>query len=569
MTEQESLQLIPAANLAPEGNRLQHLFKKEKIKLYLKKKFPIVQWFPNYSWQFFQCDFIAGMTVAMTVIPQGLAYARIADLPPQFGLYSSFMSPFVYCIFGTSKDITLGPTAIMSLMTTSFCSSSIKNDSTCALILAFVAGFIQLMMGLFHLGFLISFISGPVLSAFTTAAAVTIGFSQVKHIFGLKKIPKDFIHCVYFTFAKLDETNVWDFILGISCIISLYFIKKFRSIDWDDEDEPITFSQKVARKFLWLFGTAANAVVVIVAVSITFAIINIYPDKADFTLTGDIQSGLPPFRLPNFTIKQGNFTQTTGEIFSDIGVGFFIIPLIGIIETMAIGKSFARKNCYKLDATQEFVAMGTANILGSFVSAYPVAGSFSRTAINAQSSVKTPAGGVVTGFVVLVALIVLAPVFKYIPTAALAAIIISAVIQMVDLQIIRKMWNMQKTDLFIYFITLISSFALGIEYGILIGIGISLFPLLYPLSRPNIQIQQSSPPVINLELGLQFPAADYFEDTIIDMLNTTIRAHYLILDCQKIFSLDYTAIKSIEKIIAYLEPHNIYLILVGLKVGLN
>lgn len=163
------------------------------------------------------------------------------------------------------------------------------------------------------------------------------------------------------------------------------------------------------------------------------------------------------------------------------------------------------------------------------------------------------------------ALIVLAPVFKYIPTAALAAIIISAVIQMVDLQIIRKMWNMQKTDLFIYFITLISSFALGIEYGILIGIGISLFPLLYPLSRPNIQIQQSSPPVINLELGLQFPAADYFEDTIIDMLNTTIRAHYLILDCQKIFSLDYTAIKSIEKIIAYLEPHNIYLILVGLK----
>lgn len=567
MTEEESERLLPISNPATEANVQSRLFQKFKIKSYLIKKFPIIQWLPNYRWQYFQCDMIAGITVAMTVIPQGLAYAKIAGLLPQYGLYSAFMGCFVYSIFGTAKDITLGPTAIMSLMTASFGSSPIQNDPTYALILTFIGGFVQLLMGLFNLGFLIRFISAPVLSAFTTAAAITIGFTQVKNILGLKNIPKHFLECVYYTFAKLGETNVWDLILGIFCIIVLHIIKKLRTINWDDEGEPITLSQKIARKFLWILGTAANSVVVIGAAGIAAAIISVYPDKATFTLTGEIQSGLPPFKIPKFSISHGNITQSTAEIFSNIGPGFFIIPFIGIIETIAIGKSFARKNCYKLDATQEFVALGVANIFSSFVSSYPIAGSFSRTAVNSQSSVKTPAGGIITGTVVIVALILLTPAFKYIPNAALAAIIMSAVLQMVDFKIIRRLWNIQKVDFFIYILTLIGSFALGVEYGILIGIGLSLFPLLYPLSQPDIQIQDSSIPVIWLELGLQFPASEYFEDRIIDLLNTSGRPQAVIIDCKNVFRLDYTAVKTIEKIITHLEHHNISLVLTGLKAN--
>lgn len=171
------------------------------------------------------------------------------------------------------------------------------------------------------------------------------------------------------------------------------------------------------------------------------------------------------------------------------------------------------------------------------------------------------------GTVVIVALILLTPAFKYIPNAALAAIIMSAVLQMVDFKIIRRLWNIQKVDFFIYILTLIGSFALGVEYGILIGIGLSLFPLLYPLSQPDIQIQDSSIPVIWLELGLQFPASEYFEDRIIDLLNTSGRPQAVIIDCKNVFRLDYTAVKTIEKIITHLEHHNISLVLTGLKAN--
>eukprot|EP00106_Octopus_bimaculoides_P019619 XP_014787061.1 PREDICTED: sodium-independent sulfate anion transporter-like [Octopus bimaculoides] len=555
----------------------------------LKQKFPISQWLPKYKCSYLKSDIIAGLTVTLTVVPQGLAYAKIARLPPQYGLYAAFMGCFVYCILGTAKDITLGPTAIMSLMTAAFGNSPINNDPTYAILLAFFCGIVQLLMGFFNLGILVNFISYPVINSFTSAAAITISIGQVKNILGLKKIPRDFLKCVYYTFAKLEETNVWDLLLGVSCLVLVHFIKKLRSINWMDTDETIHWSQKIARNFLWLFGTAANAVIVISATAISYAVISQNPDKSVFTLTNDIQEGLPPFRIPDFSIHTKNVTRSTSEILSDIGPGFIIIPILGILETIAIGKAFARKNHYKLDPTQEFIALGAANVFSSFFSSYPVAGSFSRTAINSQSGVKTPFSNVITGSAVLLALKTFTPVVKYIPTAALAAIIIHAVIGMIDASIVLKLWKLKMffvksnhwilitrntnsrprknswlSSIHVIFATVESQLSKS-RYGILIGIAVSLITLLYPLSRPNIQIHQAATPVLYLELGLQFPAIDYFEDKFIDLLNTGDEPKAIIIDCQYIYKLDYTAIQCLFKLVSELNGRNISLILSGLR----
>ncbi|ESP01400.1 hypothetical protein LOTGIDRAFT_212898 [Lottia gigantea] len=539
------------------NQQLKQFYKNICTKETLKKKFPISKWLPKYSLSDLQCDVISGLTVGLTVIPQGLAYAKIAGLPPQYGLYSSFMGCFVYCFLGTSKDITLGPTAIMSLMTGTFAISPIPNDATYAIILTLMCGVVQLVMGLLNLGILVNFISYPVINAFTSAAAITIAFGQVKHIFGLKNIPRDFLPMVYDTFANLGQTKVWDMVLGFASLVALYLIKKLRSIKWQDEDEPKSTSQKVARKFLWLFGTGANAVVVISAAGIAASLISMNI-KDKITITGHLKQGLPPLQVPAFSIHTRNITQSTGEIFSKIGAGFFIVPLLGLVETIAIGKAFARQNSYKIDPTQELIAIGVANIISCFISSYPVTGSFSRTAVNSQSGVRSPASGIVTGALILLALQVLTPLFYYVPQAALGAVIISAVLQMIDWKILKILWNVDKIDLVPLIITFISSLVIGIEYGIMVGIGLSLLMLLYPLARPKLKyINQGNILVVQPNQGMNFPSAEFISETIVQKATEGGSNRSVIFDCCHIYNIDYSAILGLKELVIDLEKNKL------------
>ncbi|CAH1794151.1 unnamed protein product [Owenia fusiformis] len=523
-----------------------------------KKTLPITQWLPKYCCQWFQCDLIAGLTVGLTVIPQGLAYAVVAELPPQYGLYSSFMGCFIYCLFGTSKDITLGPTAIMSLMTAQFASglSPVPHNATYALILTLMCGCIQLLMGILNLGIIVEFISYPVINGFTSAAAIIIAFGQVKHILGLQNIPRDFLQSVYYTFAKLPQTRIADLIMGIVCLILLAGLKKMKSIDWGDEnEEDIPVCRKISRKFIWVIGTARNAVIVISGALIAAACISQGFDT--FSVVGPLPEGLPTFQLPNFTLHNGSTTVSTAQIFSDIGIGFGVVPLLSLVETIAIGKAFARQNNYRIDANQELIAIGISNILGSFVSAYPVTGSFSRTAVNSQSGVKTPAGGIFTGCLILLALAVLTPAFYYIPQSALAAVIISAVLQMVDFKIIMKLWKVKKLDLIPLGITFLLSFALGIEYGILIGILVTLFIVLYPLARPTVKVTlrpETSRDIVILQpnQGLMFPGTEYIMEQI-EGYSYEGPPKMVVIDCSHISAIDYTTIQGIEGVIGELK----------------
>ncbi|KAI8796922.1 sodium-independent sulfate anion transporter [Biomphalaria glabrata] len=458
-------------------------------------KFPIIKWLPKYRCQDFQGDLIAGLTVGLTVIPQGLAYAQVANLPAQYGLYSAFVGCFVYCILGSAKDITMGPTAILSLMTASFGTANApvlpsgERDPTMTTVLTLLSGIIELVMGFFKLGILVNFISYPVIYAFTSAAAITIAAGQVKTLLGLKNVPSDFLPMVYETCRKLPETKIWDMTMGLSSLLVLILLKKLREFKFkSDEHNPLVTWKKVVTKSLWLISISAN-VLVVIATSGVVAILESHGLKNKISVTGTIKAGMPDFTPPKFAINKGNITMSSTELLTNLGAGLGIVPLLSIIETMAIGKAFARINNYKLDPTQELIAIGSANILSSFVSSYPITGSFSRTAVNSQCGVRTPLGGIWTGGLVILALCVLTPWFYYIPKSALAAVIIAAVIQMVEYHVVIQLWKANKLDLIPFFITFVCSLIVGIEYGILIGIGFSILMLLYPTARPRITVR--------------------------------------------------------------------------------
>ncbi|XP_074647280.1 sodium-independent sulfate anion transporter-like isoform X2 [Tubulanus polymorphus] len=546
-----------------------------------QKRFPISTWLPKYRPYDFQCDLIAGLTVGLMVIPQGLAYAVVAELPPQYGLYSAFMGCFIYCLMGTAKDITLGPTAIMSLMTAAFASSPIKQDPTYAIVLCLMTGCIQLAMGLFHLGFLVRYISHPVISSFTSAAAITIAVGQLKNLLGLKNIPREFIEMVEKLIEHITETNLYDMAMGMVCVVLLLIMKKSRDIKFDEEN--MNLCRKVLKHSIWFLSIARNAIIVIVATLLAYGLW--LRNFRQFSLTGPLKPGLPPFKPPSFTVYNGTgpnatVVATTSKLFSDIGAGFAVVALLSLVETIAIGKAFARKNNYKIRPSQELVAIGISNILGSFVSSYPVTGSFSRTAVNSQSGVRTPFGGVFTGVIVILALAFLTPAFRFIPKSALAAVIITAVIQMIDFGICLKMWRVKKVDLVPWFITFVLSFVLGIEYGILVGIGVSILILLYPYGKFSVKkTVHDGVTVLQMEAGYYYPGVDHFSHKFADAVLTgrsTQAVEFgtaqppvaIVIDCTHVSGFDFTTVEAIVEMYDDCKAKNIIAVFAVLEDNL-
>ncbi|KAK2500530.1 hypothetical protein MC885_010897, partial [Smutsia gigantea] len=404
----------------------------------LRRRLPILAWLPDYSLQWLKMDFIAGLSVGLTVIPQALAYAEVAGLPPQYGLYSAFMGCFVYFFLGTSRDVTLGPTAIMSLLVSFYT----FHAPAYAVLLAFLSGCIQLAMGFLHLGFLLDFISCPVIKGFTSAATITIGFGQIKNLLGLQNIPRQFFLQVYYTFRNIGETRTGDATLGLVCMALLLALKLMR-----DHVPPVHPEMppgvRLSLGLVWTATTARNALVVSFAalVAYSFEVTGYQP----FVLTGEIVKGLPPIQTPPFSVTTANGTASFTEMVQDMGAGLAVVPLMGLLESIAVAKSFASQNNYRIDTNQELLAIGLTNVLGSFVSSYPVTGSFGRTAVNAQSGVCTPAGGLVTGILVLLSLDFLTSLFSYIPKSALAAVIIMAVAPLFDARIVWTLWRLART----------------------------------------------------------------------------------------------------------------------------
>ncbi|XP_045127808.1 sodium-independent sulfate anion transporter-like isoform X7 [Portunus trituberculatus] len=534
----------------------------------LHQRLPITQWLPKYNLESLEGDMVAGLTVGLTVIPQGIAYALVAGLSPNYGLYSAFMGCFVYMFLGSCKDITIGPTAIMSIMTHEY---SVEKNPDYAILLCFLSGLIIFAAGLCNLGFLITFISKPVIAGFTSAAAISIAASQLKGLFGLSYQSESVIEAFSKLFENIGDTRWQDLVLGICSMVVLLLMRKLKDLKIVKVQPGDSTSVRIGKKILFLTSVGRNAIVVIVAGIIAFAV-----NRDTFTLTGDIEAGLPAFKAPPFSTWDNGTEVYFNEMVSNVGAGIIIIPLISILESIAIASAFAGGKT--IDATQEMYALGMCNILGAFVQSIPVTGSFSRTAVNSTSGVKTPAGGIVTGLLVVLALAFLTPYFKYIPKATLSAVIICAVIFMVEYETVRPIWKARQLDQLPLWGTFFTCLFWKLEYGILVGVGINLAILLYGIARPKVNIStvlrkdESGPHYVLVEprSGLFFPSVDHIRGQVTKAgVGQGESSVMVVVDCKHFTGVDYTATKGMKNLCQDFERRHQPLVFTNVTPGVE
>ncbi|XP_057330225.1 sodium-independent sulfate anion transporter isoform X1 [Microplitis mediator] len=514
-----------------------------RVKEVLVRKLPILGWLPLYTWGKFLQDALAGITVGLTAIPQGIAYAVVAGLPAQYGLYSSFVGCFVYLIFGSVREVTIGPTAITALLVQPFV---LKFGNDFAVLMCFLCGCIITLMGLLHIGFLVNFISMPVICGFTNAAALIIGASQLHTLFGIQGRTETFIDSIVKVGKNIREIKLWDTVLGVASIITLVCLKQL----------PGSRSGSPVKKIMWLLSLGRNAVVVIAGIILAYTL-SLY-DNNPFHITGNITEGLPAIKLPPFSTEFNNTRYEFTDMVRELGGSLASVSLIAILECIAIGKTFAKGK--SLDANQEMIALGLCNLLGSFVRSMPVTGSFTRTAVNYASGVKTQMGGIVTGSLVLLACGLLTSTFKFIPKCTLAAVIIVAMYYMLEFHIFRVLWRTKKIDILPLSATLVCCLLISLDYGMIIGILINLILLLYFAARPNLAIEERNIEgtevlLVVPEQSLSFPAAEYLRERVIEWCDKK-SAVPVIIDGRFIHRIDTTVAKNIGLLQADLEARN-------------
>jgi len=427
----------------------------------LHKIFPIFQWLPNYKKSYLTGDVIAGLTIGIMLIPQGMAYAMIAGLPPVFGLYASLTPQIIYAIMGTSRQLAVGPVAMDSLLVASglgaLSLSGIDEYISMAIFLSLFMGSIQLLLGVLRMGFLVNFLSKPVISGFTSGAAIIIGLSQLKHLLGIDITRSNQVHKLLINaFENISLTNIYALSIGIFSIILIKVIKKY--------------NKKYSKRF------PAALVLVVIGVSVVY-FFNLY----DFGLkiVGKVPSGLPSFQTPEIPLDR----------ISELTPIALTLALIAFMEAISVSKAIEEKqNEYEIDSNQELIALGTSNIIGSLFQSYPTTGGFSRTAVNDQAGAKTGIAPLISALVVGLTLLFLTPLFYYLPNAVLAAIIIVAVFGLIDFSYPKELYKRRKDEFILLLITFVITLTVGIKEGVLSGVLLSLLIMVYRTSKPHIAV---------------------------------------------------------------------------------
>ena len=522
----------------------------------LKKHIPILSWLPSYKKAALSGDLSAGLTVGVMLIPQGIAYAMIAGLPPIYGLYTAMTPQVIYAIFGTSRQLSVGPTAMDSLIVAAgitsiatFGTAGTENYIAAAIMLAFLMGLMQLAFGIFKLGFLVNFLSKPVISGFTSAAAIIIGLNQLKHIFGIEIPRSNQAHyLLYDTGIAINSTNLITLCLGIGTILIIIFLKKYL--------------KKIP---------AALTVVIISILIVSFFHLDLY----GVNIIGAIPTGLPSPSIPDFS----------QNYFKDLLPLALTLSLIAFMEAISQAKAIEDKhNDYKVDANQELIALGLSNIVGSIFKSYPSTGGFSRTAVNDQSGAKTGMSFIIAAGVVALTLLFLTPLFYYLPKAVLGGIIIFAVAGLIDLKYPLKLWKYKKDDLIMLLVTFAVTLTIGIKEGIIVGVILSLGFLIFRSTRPHIaecaRIEgtdyfknmerfenakgRKDVLILRFDGQLYFANTNYFKDQLNDMIakkGPTLKL--VILNAEAINHLDSSAVHMLDTTIKELCKKEIYFAIAG------
>ncbi|MEP2688220.1 SulP family inorganic anion transporter [Maribacter dokdonensis] len=420
----------------------------------MKNIFPFLDWISSYKKTDFVKDLLAGITVGIVLVPQGMAYAMIAGLPPVHGLYASLFPVLVYALLGTSRKIAVGPVAMDSLLVAvglgTLAITGVENYIKMVVVLALMVGVIQFLLGLLRMGFLVNFLSKPVISGFTSAAAIIIIFSQMKHLLGISVVGSNRIYKTVFNiFYKLGEINYVDFSIGLVGIALLLGFKR------------------------WAKNIPGILIIVVLGiVAVYFFQLDTYGIK----LVGNVPSGLPSFIMPTLNI----------EDVKQLAPIAIALALVGYLEAISIGKAIEDKTGEDtIKANQELIALGSSNIVGSFFQGYPVTASFSRSAISFDAGTKTNLSAVFSVILVVLTLLFLTPLFKFLPNAILASIIMVSVVKLIDIKYFKYLWSNRKDEFFVMLVTFLITLFIGITQGILIGVLCSLLLMVYRTSKPH------------------------------------------------------------------------------------
>ncbi|XP_061393915.1 sodium-independent sulfate anion transporter [Musca vetustissima] len=510
-----------------------------KQKNLLVRRFYILSWIGSYDREKAVADLIAGITLGMTIIPQSIAYAALAGLSSEYGLYSAFIGSIIYVFFGTIPQVSIGPTSLMALLVLQFCADK---PVEFVIVLAFMAGLFEFLMGVFQLGFIVNFIPSPVTKAFTSGTALIVALVQVKTLFGvrIKGIP---------TPAEFwNNIKVPDAIVGVICLVVLLLLRQLSSVEFKKK----TDSTRRIKKLLWYISISRNALVVFTLSFIAYLWIQKSSFEAiPFSLSSKVSSGLPQFKLPPFSFESGNRTYGFLDICSELGSGLGVVPIVAVLANVAIAKAFVKDS--QLDASQEMLTLGLCNLAGSFFSAMPTCGAFTRSAVSQASGVRTPMAGIYTGIIVFSALSILTPYFQYIPKSSLSAVLIAAVIFMVDFSPVKTLWKNNKKDFFSWTGCLLVCLIAGVEVGLLYGILLNMIFVLLRLGNPKVEVnlkQCDTVAYVHVK-----PLSDvYFSG--VDSIRTEIRSACIlyrydfpiVLDCSRFMLFDATFIEMLTAV---------------------
>ncbi|KAH6802938.1 sulfate transporter 4 [Perilla frutescens var. frutescens] len=457
---------------------------------------PCYRWISRYKWrEYLQPDLMAGVTVGVMLVPQSMSYAKLAGLHPIYGLYSGFVPIFVYAIFGSSRQLAIGPVALTSLLVSNVLGNIVNPSerlyTELAILLALMVGIFECIMGLLRLGWLLRFISHSVISGFTTASAIIIALSQAKDFLGYSVVrSSEIIPLVESIIAGADQFLWPPFVMGSITLAVLLIMKHLG---------------KTRKSFRFLRAAGPLTAVVLGTVFVQVF------KPSSISLVGEIPQGLPDFSVPKKFEYAKSLIPTT-----------ILITGVAILESVGIAKALAAKNGYELDSNQELFGLGVANIVGSFFSIYPTTGSFSRSAVNHESGAKTGLSGVVMGIIMGCALQFLTPLFEYIPQCGLAAIVISAVIGLVDYDEAIFLWRVDKRDFLLWTITFIFTLFLGIELGVLLGVGVSLAFVIHESANPHIATLGRLPGTTVYRNTQQYPEAYTYNGIVIVRIDAPI-----------------------------------------------
>lgn len=531
----------------------------------IKKYIPFFNWISSYNKDMLIGDIVAGLTVGIMLIPQGMAYALLAGLPPVYGLYAALVPQVVYAFLGTSRQLAVGPVAMDSLLVATIVSALAVNPDNyieLALLLAMMVGALQLFFGFFKFGFLVNFLSKPVISAFTFAAALIIGLNQIKHLLGIsfdnslivdgfeQKVTTSTLHDLASQiYLHVGETNSVALIIGILGIVVIKLIKKF------------------------IPKIPAALIVVMLGIVVVYLF---RLDNFDVKIVKEIPQGLPHIGLPNFDL----------ESFKALIPAAFTLALIAFMEAISVAKAIEEKHDdYKVEPNQELIALGASNFIGSFFSSYPVTGGFSRSAVSDQAGAKTGVAAMVSALLILLTLLFLTDYFYYLPNALLGSIIMVAVFGLIDIKVPKQLWKTDKVEFGIYLVTFLSTLFIGIQQGIGIGVLLSLIMVVYNVSYPHIAVVgkikgtneyrnieryesleiANEFVIVRIDARLFYANMNVFRDKVLSLINVKHKTKAVIIVGKAINGIDSSSIQMLINLIDKLKDENIKVYFSGVK----